>query len=253
MVEYLIVCPLMFLGGFVDAIAGGGGIITLPAYIIAGIPAHVAIGTNKLASSMGTAVSTGRYLKKGYLSGKGTVKYAIAACIMSLIGSNLGARMSLFVDEIWLKNLMIFVLPLIAVFVLKEKKPGTEGKTAEFNNSKAICLLLISAFLIGGYDGFYGPGAGTFLLILMTGVIHMEVRQASAMTKVINLSSNVSALVTYLIGDAVYARLGLTAGFFCIAGHYIGSGLVISNGQKIVRPIIITVMVMLFVKILTDL
>ena len=81
----------------------------------------------------------------------------------------------------------------------------------------------------------------------------MEVRQASAMTKVINLSSNVSALVTYLIGDAVYARLGLTAGFFCIAGHYIGSGLVISNGQKIVRPIIITVMVMLFVKILTDL
>lgn len=214
MMEYLIVCPLMFLGGFVDAIAGGGGIITLPAYIIAGIPAHVAIGTNKLASSMGTAVSTGRYLKKGYLSGKENVKYAIAACIVSLIGSNLGARMSLFVDEIWLKNLMIFVLPLIAVFVLKEKMPETERKSVELNNLKAICLLLISAFLIGGYDGFYGPGAGTFLLILMTGVIHMEIRQASAMTKVINLSSNVSALVTYLIGGAVYARLGLTAGFF---------------------------------------
>lgn len=103
MIQYLIVCPLVFLAGFVDAIAGGGGLISLPAYIIAGVPAHFAIGTNKLASAMGTTISTGRYLKNGYLKGKQMIQIAVAACIASLIGSSIGSSLSLLVSEQVLK------------------------------------------------------------------------------------------------------------------------------------------------------
>lgn len=91
MYQYLIVCPLVFLAGFVDAIAGGGGLISLPAYIIAGVPAHFALGTNKLASAMGTTVSTARYLKNGYLKGRQMVKMAACASIVSLAGSAIGS------------------------------------------------------------------------------------------------------------------------------------------------------------------
>ena len=101
------------------------------------------------------------------------------------------------------------------------------------------------------YDGFYGPGTGTFLLIVLTGLARLDVQTASGMTKMINLSSNLAALTTFLIHGTASYSLGLSAGLFCIAGHYIGSGLVVHNGQKIVRPVVLVVLAILFIKILS--
>lgn len=251
MLQFLIVCPMMFLAGFVDSIAGGGGLISLPAYMIAGVPAHFALGTNKLASSMGTTISTGRYLKNGYIKGKQIVRLACCACVMSLIGSHLGSSLALHVSETILKKMMLVILPVVAFYVLRSKELGTaEGKKPR-SETATFAIALLAAFVVGGYDGFYGPGAGTFMLLTLTGAARMEVRQASALTKVINLSSNLSALVTFLVNGTVYYHLGLAAGLFCIAGHYIGSGLVVHNGQKIIRPVILTVLAVLFIKIVT--
>ena len=251
MIQYLIVCPLVFLAGFVDAIAGGGGLISLPAYIIAGVPAHFALGTNKLASSMGTTVSTGRYLKNGYIKGKQMIKIAIISCIASLAGSSIGSSLSLLVSETILKNLMIVVLPVVAFYVMRNKNLGDVAVKEPLPDKAVFVIAVAAAFFIGGYDGFYGPGTGTFLILILTGAARMDVRRASALTKVINLSSNVAALVTFLINGTVFFGLGLTAGVFCIAGHYIGSGLVVHNGQKIVRPVILVVLAILFVKIIS--
>ncbi|MDO4267622.1 MAG: TSUP family transporter [Eubacteriales bacterium] len=251
MISYLIVCPLVFLAGFVDAIAGGGGLISLPAYIIAGVPAHFALGTNKLASAMGTSVSTGRYLKNGYLKGRRTVQLAVCACAASLIGSSIGSSLSLLVSEQVLKNLMIPVLPVVAFYVLRNKSLGSVKQGEPLPEPAVFAIALLAAFLIGGYDGFYGPGTGTFLLLILTGAARMDVRRASALTKVINLSSNVAALATFLVNGTVYFGMGLTAGAFCIAGHYLGSGLVVHNGQRIVRPVILAVLAILFIKIIT--
>ena len=242
---------MMFLAGFVDSIAGGGGLISLPAYIIAGVPAHYALGTNKLASAMGTSISTGRYLKNGYIQGKPMIRIALGACVASLVGSHIGSRLSLLVSEVMLENLMLVILPIVAFYVLRNKNLGAGADREALPEGTAFVIAVLAAFVIGGYDGFYGPGTGTFLILVLTGAARMDVRQASALTKVINLSSNISALATFLISGNVCFALGLAAGVFCIAGHYIGSGLVVHNGQKIVRPVILVVLAVLFVKIIT--
>ena len=250
MLQYLIVCPLVFLAGFVDSIAGGGGLISLPAYIIAGVPAHFALGTNKMSSTLGTSVSTWRYLKNGYLKEKRLIITTACACLMSLTGSYIGSSLSLLVSDTVIKHMMMVVLPVVAFYVLRNKNMGAEETVQKIPARHVLLICVLAALVIGMYDGFYGPGTGTFLLLVLTGAAHLNVREASAMTKVLNLSSNVMALANFLLNGTVYYGLGLAAAVFCIAGHYIGSGLVISNGQKIVRPLILVVLVILFVKIL---
>lgn len=109
---FLIVCPLTFLAGFVDAVAGGGGLISLPAYLIAGLPVHMAIGTNKLSSGMGTAIATGKLPKSGQIPWK----QALLCVCVSLIGSGLGARLALSVDAEVLKRILLVILPLSAYY-----------------------------------------------------------------------------------------------------------------------------------------
>jgi hypothetical protein len=250
MLKYLLVCPLVFLAGFVDSIAGGGGLISLPAYIIAGIPTHLAIGTNKMSSTIGTTVSTGRYIKNGYLSGQNHLSLILLAMISSLTGSAIGSRISLLMDDRILKHMMIVVLPVVAFYVLKNKKMEGDEEREPLAPVRLYLIVVASALVIGVYDGFYGPGTGTFLLLVLTGLAHMSVRQASAMTKILNLTSNVAALTTFLIHGTVVYPLGIIAGLFCLAGHYLGSGLVVQNGQKIVRPVVIIVLMILFIKII---
>ncbi|MGN0158343.1 MAG: sulfite exporter TauE/SafE family protein [Brotaphodocola sp.] len=250
MLQFLIVCPMMFLAGLVDAIAGGGGLISLPAYIIAGVPAHFALGTNKMASAMGTTISTARYLKNGYLKGREMIQLAVFSCVISLIGSQIGSRLSLLVSDAMLKNMMIVILPIVVFYVMRNKNLGMAEGKEPLSPRATFLAAAMAAFLVGGYDGFYGPGAGTFILLILTGAARLDVHQAAALTKVINLSSNVSALATFLLTGNVFLTLGFAAGVFCIAGHYIGSGLVVQNGQQIVRPVILVVLTILFFKII---
>ena len=249
MTAYLIVCLLVFLAGLVDSIAGGGGLISLPGYLIAGVPAHMALGTNKMSSTIGTSISAVRLLKHGYLKGK--MAMAIASAVCAMTGSVLGARMSLLVSESVIRHMMIVVLPIVAYHVLKNKHMGEDEKTGTASYKKMFLISVIAAFFIGCYDGFYGPGTGTFLLLVFTGAAKMDTRSASAQTKVINLSSNIAALVTFIIAGNVYYPLGLAAAACSVAGNYLGSGLVVHDGQKIVRPVVLVVLGILFIKILT--
>ena len=244
MLPYLIVCPLVFLAGFVDSIAGGGGLISLPAFMIAGLPSHMALATNKLSSTLGTVVSTGRFLKNGYVP----IKLSLCGAVMALTGSAIGANLALLVSDKVLKGMLLVVLPVVAFYVLKKKK--TEEEPEPLPKKKLLAVVMSAAFVIGIYDGFYGPGTGTFLLLVLTGLGKMDLRSASGTTKVINLSSNVSALFTFIIRGQVNWSLGLAAAVFCILGHYIGSGLVTTKGHKVVRPVILTVLCILFIKII---
>ncbi|MDO4556723.1 MAG: TSUP family transporter [Lachnospiraceae bacterium] len=244
---FLIVCPLVFLAGFVDAVAGGGGLISLPAYFIAGVPIHNAIATNKLSSATGTAISTIRYIRHAVIPWK----IALPTIALTFVGSSLGARISLILDERILKGIMIVVLPIVAFFVLRKNSFLQEGKEP-LSTGKTAVITMTAGLVIGCYDGLYGPGTGTFLLIILMGVAHMDMMSASGMTKIINLTSNISALIAFLFHGQVYIVLGLVASFFSIAGHYTGSGMVLKNGMKIVRPIILVVLCLLFLKIVTE-
>ena len=168
---------------------------------------------------------------------------AIASAVCAMTGSVLGARMSLLVSESVIRHMMIVVLPIVAYHVLKNKHMGEDEKTGTASYKKMFLISVIAAFFIGCYDGFYGPGTGTFLLLVFTGAAKMDTRSASAQTKVINLSS--------IIAAHVYYPLGLAAAACSVAGNYLGSGLVVHDGQKIVRPVVLVVLGILFIKILT--
>ena len=177
----------------------------------------------------------------------------MAACsaAAALIGSALGAHLALMVSEEIIKHMMIVVLPIVAFYVLRNKDMGENEKTGTIPQAKVFAICIAAAFFIGGYDGFYGPGTGTFLILILTGAARLDTRSASAQTKVINLASNIAALVTFIATGNVFYPLGLTAGVCSIAGHYIGAGMVAHNGKKVVRPVVLLVLAVLFVKIIS--
>ena len=244
LLPFFIICPLTFLAGLVDAIAGGGGLISLPAFVIAGLPSHCAIATNKLSSCIGTTVSTARYCKNGFFD----KIIAIPTIVLALIGSTIGAHLVLLIDDKYLRHIMLVILPLVAitVFLHRTEKDGDPN----FPIKRRIIIACSAALVIGMYDGFYGPGTGTFLLLALTGLAKMDIRMASGNVKLINLSSNIAALTTFLFSGNVNVVLGLAGALFCLGGHYVGSGMVISGGNKIVKPIIILVLALLFIKVI---
>lgn len=243
----LIVVVGVFLASFVDGIAGGGGIISVPAYFLAGLPAHLALGTNKLSSCIGTAVSTGRYIRGGYVDWK----LGIPSVLLALIGAHFGTRLQLAVDERYLKWMLLLVLPIVALVVLRQKKlPEERGDIAP---GRQTVIVLGASVLVGAYDGFYGPGTGTFLILIFCQLGKLDLRTAAGNVKLVNLASNVGALATSLINGKVFLTLGLIAALASMAGHYLGSGLAIKDGSKIVRPIILLVLLLLAVKIISEL
>ncbi len=245
-VMFLIVCPLLFLAGLVDSIGGGGGLISLPAYLFAGLPVHMAIATNKLSSACGTSLATARFIRKGLVN----LRLAVPSVIMAIAGSSLGARLSLLVDETVMKYILLGVLPVAAFFVLNRHLFRDGGQQAASADRKTMTVCCIAAFVIGMYDGFYGPGTGTFLIIAFTVFTRMSVGAANAQAKVINLTSNITSLAVFLLNGQVLIPLGLAAAVCNMAGNWVGSGLAISKGTRIVRPVILLVLILLLTKIL---
>ena len=243
----LLICIGVFCAGFVDAIGGGGGIISLPSYLLSGVPTHFALGTNKLSSSVGTVASAYRYVRSG------CVDWALAlpSIALALVGSHLGTRLQLLVAEKYLQYLLLAVLPVVAAVLLRQKKLPEEP--GDINKWLQRAIVWGASLVVGTYDGFYGPGTGTFLLLIFCGMGKMDVRTASGNVKLVNLASNVGALLTSLAAGKVVIAVGLIAAVFSVLGHYLGAGLTIKNGSKAVRPVIFVVLGLLAVKVLLDL
>ena len=243
----LLICVGVFCASFMDAIGGGGGIISLPTYLLAGLPMHLALGTNKLSACIGTVASTVRYVKNGCVNwGLGIPSIALA-----MVGAHLGTRLQLAVDERYLKLVLIIILPVIAVILLRKKELPEQWQPLDMWLRRAI--VWGSSLVIGVYDGFYGPGTGTFLLLTFCYLGKIDVRTASGNVKLVNLSSNIGALVTSLSAGKVVVPLGLAAACFSIAGQYLGAGMALKNGSKIVRPVILLVILLLAGKVLLEL
>ena len=245
---FFIVCPLLFLAGLVDSIGGGGGLISLPAYLFAGLPVHMAIATNKLSSACGTSLAAVRFIRRGFVR----PRLAVVSVAAAVLGSSLGAKLSLAVSETVMKYILFAVLPLAAAVVMNRRLFRDDGKRAPASEVKTLAVCILSAFVIGMYDGFYGPGTGTFLIISFTVLAGMTVNSANAQSKVINLTSNITSLTVFLLNGQVLILLGLAGAVCNMAGSWVGSGLAISKGAKIVRPVILLVLLLLLVKILFD-
>ena len=236
----------VFFASFMDAIAGGGGIISVPTYLLAGLPMHFALGTNKFSSSIGTAFSTGRYIKNGYVDWK----LGIPSIVLALIGSFFGTKLQLMISEVYLQYLLLIVLPVVAFVVLRQRQlPEERG---DIEPKKQMAIVYLAALVVGAYDGFYGPGTGTFLLLIFCNLGKLDVRTAGGNAKVLNLASNYASLVTYLSSGLVVFSIGIPCAVSGIVGNLLGSHFALKNGAKFIRPMMLVVLVLLLGKIVSD-
>jgi hypothetical protein len=242
----LIVCPLALLAGFIDAIAGGGGMISLPAYYLAGLPPALASGTNKLSAMMGTTLATVNFARAGKLA----FKVGVPAAAGAFVASALGALLMVSLPPRVVQILVLACIPVAAVFTLRGRKRRAPPKERTLAATRLISLAI--GLGVGFYDGLIGPGTGTFLILLFLQVFAMEEVRASGTAKLVNLASNVAALVSLICtGDVLYL-LGLPAGLCAMLGAALGSRLTIRRGAGVVRAVMLVVLGLLLAKMLWD-
>jgi uncharacterized membrane protein YfcA len=239
--------PLIFLAGFIDSIAGGGGLISLTAYMAAGIPSHVALGTNKFAACSGTTVAVGRYIKSKQID----IKICIFSAITALIGSTIGSHLTLLVSDVFIKYLLLVASPILAILTVVKKDSGDGGELVE--NARVYIICASIALVMGAYDGFFGPGTGMFIIFFFTTILNMDIKKACGNAKVINLASNVAALSTFVVNGNINYKIAIPCAFAQILGSYLGSGFAIRKGSKVVKPIMLIVITLLLIKVVYDL
>ena len=245
---FFVMCPLVFLAGFIDSMAGGGGLISLPAYYLIGLPPTLAAGTNKLSSMLGTAMSTFSYAKNRTID----YKVGLYSVLGAIPGSVLGAKLLQIVPKEYAQTVIVLALPFIAFFVLRSKNSLTP--VCRVDKRFATLASFLIGLVIGTYDGMIGPGTGTFLIMLFLALLGTPQMHAIGTARIVNLASNIGALVSFMLaGGSVLYVLGLTAGAFSILGNYLGAKCAIKGGMKFVRKLLIVVLIAIFLKLICDL
>jgi uncharacterized membrane protein YfcA len=223
-----------FLAGLVDAIAGGGGLISLPILLSTGMSPHLALGTNKLQGSIGALVTTFRYHRLGLVS----FKSASVGLIAGAIGSALGAATTLVIDGGALNKIIPAVLIAILIYTLCKPKLGKEDIHPRV---KQIPFYLAAGFSLGFYDGFLGPAVGSFWLFLLAFFLGFNFMKATAYAKVFNLNSSLIALGCFAIGNSIDYRTAFVMAAGQLIGARLGSGLAIKRGVRLIRPLFLCV------------
>jgi len=236
-----IVCPLCFFAGFVDAIGGGGGLISLPAYYLAGLPPKLMAGTNKLSASIGALTATARYMRGGHI----LWRLALPAVTLALPGSWLGTLLLNALPDQQILRMLALALPVVAAVALLRR--GSLKPLITLPSAALPFVCAATGLVIGFYDGLIGPGTGTFLILLFTLFAGMEPVDASGTARVVNLASNIASLTTQIVSGHVLFSLGLPAALFSAAGSALGARMAIRSGAKIIRVVMLGVLALLLV------
>lgn len=233
-----------FLAGIIDAMAGGGGMITLPALLASGFPPLAAVGTNKLQSTIGTGGAAYAFMRGGHMDLRRYWPPVAAAFIGSIAGAAAVQR----VNPAFLAGLIPVLLVAICLYFLLA--PPASGADRRGHLGMAGLSLLIGA--VGFYDGFFGPGAGTFYTTIFLTMGGLGLLRATAQTKAANFASNVSGLAMMIIGGHVVWVAGLVMAGANFAGSQIGSHLAMRFGSRLIRPLLILVSLALTAKMVMD-
>jgi len=234
-----------FCAGLVDAIGGGGGLVTVPALLALGLDPHVVLGTNKGQASFGAATSLATYFRRGGLD-RARLPWGLCS---GFVGSLLGARLVLLIPPAPLRPLVLVLLGAAAcVMLFRERLLGARGPGS---NSKWGLGLL--GFALGGYDGFFGPGTGTLLIAAFVHFFGDTPTRASGNAKIINFASNVAALLVFQWRGSILWQVALPMGFANLAGANIGARLVLRHGDRMVRIVVVLVVIAVGTKVLFDL
>ena len=244
-----LVCLSFFFAGVVDSISGGGGLITIPTMLAVGIPVHFITGTNQCSAWVGTGVAALKFMK----SGKIHMKSALLTLPFAIVGSLCGAKLNLLVSDHALKLFMLITIPVIAVFVLFNRKLGAENHIEEQPDQLIFLWSAGIGILLGAYQGFYGPGCGLFFMLAYAAFLKLDLVSATGNTRLVVAVASFASVFTYMMSGAVLWKLSIAATLFNISGSYIGASLAIRNGARIIRPLMFFVVLLLLAKLIIDL
>lgn len=242
LIAFLVVAAVA--AGFIDAIAGGGGLITLPALLAAGINPFSALATNKVQSSFGTAMATWSYWKAGRIN----FALILWPLIATFIGAGLGTAAVLVVDSSWLMVVLPGLLVAIALYFLFGPKASDEDAHARMTPLAYSSV----AGGIGFYDGFFGPGTGSFFALSLVTLLGMGLTRATAHTKALNLASNVVSVAVFALGGQVLWALGLTMAAGQVLGGWLGSKAAMRFGPRLIRPLLVIICFAMVARLLSD-
>ena len=235
--------------GFVDAMAGGGGLIQLPALII-GLPNKdiaLILGTNKVPSVFGTAAAARNYFKNI----KPDIPLTLTMMLPAFIGSMAGAALAASVPVNFFRPFIVLLLITVAIYTWRKPQLGM-AENLKFTRNKRLALVALIGFLIGFYDGIFGPGTGTFLVFFLVSVIGYAFLKASGTAKLVNLSTNIGAILSFQLTGHIWWQLGLLLAFANVTGAIIGSHLAIKGGSVLVRKVFLLVVFLLITRVAWD-
>ena len=240
-----LICTLGFLAATVDAIAGGGGLISLPALLMVGVPPHLALGTNKFAASLASLNSSVTFARSGKVNFS-LVKWQIP---FTLLGAFLGAWAVLRVSSAFLNKAVLVLILVVGLYTLLHKNLGMENQFTGLTLRKIVIGCLF-AFALGFYDGFFGPGTGSFLIFSFIALYGFDFVVASANSKVLNFTSNIASLLLFAWYGQILFIYGIPMALFMILGSYVGTKLAIKQGAQLVKPIFIIMSLLVAAKLI---
>jgi len=232
-----------FFAGFVDSIAGGGGLIALPSIMLAGLPPQLALGTNKLQGTFGTFSALYNYIKNK----KASLKNSVSGIIFTFTGALFGAYLVQQTDASVIEPMIPVLLLIIFIYTLFSKNLHLEDNSPKLN---PMLFYLIFGLLLGFYDGFFGPGTGSLWTAAFMFFLGFNMTKATGHTKIMNFSSNIISLIAFAAGDNICYSIGLTMAAGQIIGARLGSGMAIKRGTKFIRPIFLTIVLCTIVRFL---
>jgi uncharacterized membrane protein YfcA len=249
-VEVLIFLALASgFAGFVDAMAGGGGLIQLPALLI-GLPNKelpLILGTNKVPSIFGTTAAARNYFKNI----KPDIPLTISMMGPAFIGSITGAAFAATIPKDFFKPFIVFLLITVAIYTWRKPALGM-NENLKFTHKKRLLFVALIGLLIGFYDGIFGPGTGTFLVFFLVSGIGYAFLKASATAKLVNIATNAGAILSFQLTGHIWWQLGLLLAFANVAGAVIGSRLAIKGGSPLVRKVFLAVIFLLIARVAWD-
>ena len=245
MTNMIILCVVGFIASFVDSIAGGGGILSLPAFLMAGFPAHIALGTNKFCATSGSLTSSLKLAREKKVDFN-LLKFLIP---FTFIGSALGVMIVSRIPSDFLEGLVLVLVISIGIYTIFSKSLGMEESELQLTK-KNIIIGITFAFSLGFYDGFFGPGTGSFLVFGFIKIFGRDFIKATGNAKVLNFTSNISALIMFALKGQIDYGFGVPIAIFMILGARFGSKLAIKNGAKFIKPIFVTMSLAVACKLL---
>ena len=235
--------------GFVDAMAGGGGLIQLPALLV-GLPNKdlpLILGTNKVPSIFGTAAAARNYFKNI----KPDIPLTITMMVPAFAGSMAGAALAVTIPKEFFKPFLVFLLLVVAIYTWRKPEMGM-NENLKYTNRKRLVIVAVIGLLIGFYDGIFGPGTGTFLVFFLVSAIGFAFLKASATAKLVNIATNAGAILSFQLTGHIWWQLGLLLAFANVTGAIIGSRLAIRGGSPLVRKVFLAVTFLLIARVAWD-